>query len=516
MAQQRWMVLGEGDMQITLTVTAGPHKGRVFTFGGHDTFLVGRSKRVHFRLQRDDRYFSRVHFLVEVNPPQCRLVDLASRNGTYVNGERVETADLRDGDQIKAGRTILRVSVESDEPPPAPPRPAAVSSPNTEAYPAPTVGATLPPQAGTEMASRLPSSAPAAEQSSGHLPAVAPVPSPATRPPTPLPASAGIEVCRVCGGPVAESATGALGPAVPGPWLLCQICTESIRFHPQPVPGYWIVRELGRGGMGTVYLALEVSSGAVVALKTIKPAVEARKVHVDRFLREADILRGLDHPHIVRFRGLGEVNGSFYFTMDHVSGTDAKRLLKKEGPLAPERAVALVCEVLEALEYAHNLGFVHRDIKPANLLITPTATGEEARLADFGLARVYQASHLSGLTMSGEWGGTVGFMSPEQVTNFRQVRPAADQYSTSATLYNLLTNKHIYDFPARIDQQLAMILNESPVPIASRRPDLPRPVMGAIHKALSRDPERRFPDVGAMRQALLPFTGAGQGRLQQP
>src|SRR5207248_11205826 len=101
-------------MRISLTVTAGPHEGTVFTFAGHDTFIVGRSKRAHFRLPVKDRYFSRVHFMIEVNPPHCRLMDLKSRNGSYVNGERVTTADLKHGDQIKAGKTILRVSVDQD------------------------------------------------------------------------------------------------------------------------------------------------------------------------------------------------------------------------------------------------------------------------------------------------------------------------------------------------------------------------------------------------------------------
>src|SRR5438045_6617172 len=110
-------------MRITLTVTAGPHQGRTFTFAGHDMFLVGRSRRAHFRLPAKDRYFSRVHFLVEVNPPQCRLMDMGSRNGTYVNGQRVQQAALHDGDQIRAGKTVLRVSVNEapTDPPPGHP-----------------------------------------------------------------------------------------------------------------------------------------------------------------------------------------------------------------------------------------------------------------------------------------------------------------------------------------------------------------------------------------------------------
>src|SRR5437899_3669615 len=102
-------------MRVTLTVIGGPHEGQTFSFSGHDTFLVGRSKRAHFRLPAKDRYFSRFHFLVEVNPPYCRLMDLGSRNGTYVNGEKVASADLKNGDEIKAGHTLLRVVVSGSE-----------------------------------------------------------------------------------------------------------------------------------------------------------------------------------------------------------------------------------------------------------------------------------------------------------------------------------------------------------------------------------------------------------------
>src|ERR1019366_2553163 len=100
-------------MRIILTVIAGPHKGLEFAFDRHDTFLVGRSQHAHFQLPAKDKYFSRIHFMMEVNPPQCRLIDMGSHNGTYVNGSRVLSADLKDGDQICAGHTILRVQVQS-------------------------------------------------------------------------------------------------------------------------------------------------------------------------------------------------------------------------------------------------------------------------------------------------------------------------------------------------------------------------------------------------------------------
>ncbi len=451
-------------MRVTLTVIAGPHAGQVFDFVGHDTFLVGRSKKAHFQLPAKDRYFSRMHFMVEAKPPRCRLTDLGSRNGTYVNGQRVRSADLRHGDQIKAGHTVLRVAVE--ETPSE--LPEAILLPDS-------VPVTIPPVPPPPAA--VPTVDLSARRAGGD--------------------AAGAAVsCRACGSLIVVT------PPSPPP-LLCHACEQKARAQAQPIPGYRIVRELGRGGMGIVYLALREADGSDVALKTIKPANVPTRGAVERFLREANILRRLEHLHIVRFHEMGEAGELLYFTMEYVRGTDAKALLKGCGPFSVERVLALGYQLLEALEYAHGLGFVHRDIKPANLLVAKESGRELVRLADFGLARVYQLSALSGLTLAGDVGGTAAFMAPEQITNFREAKPPADQYAAAATLYNLLTNSYVYDLPARYEEQLGMILNNDPVPIRKRRADVPEDVAAVIQRALAREPAKRYPDVRAMWRALL-------------
>jgi serine/threonine-protein kinase len=404
-------------MEIVLTVTEGPHLGREFVFAGHDTFLVGRSKKAHFQLVGKDMYFSRFHFVVEVNPPRVRVSDLKSRNGTWVNDERVASAELRDGDRIKAGHTMLRVALR-----------------------------------------RAPTDNPAAAETV------------TLQRPEPLPASA--------------AAAGL--PAV---------------------PGYQLQRELGRGGMGVVYLAREEAGGGDVAIKTIAPAVAPTSVQVERFLREARILEQLRHPNIVAFRAMGEAGGLLWFAMEYVPGVDAARLLKERGPLPVPLAVRLTCQLLQALEHAHAEGFVHRDIKPANILITETGGKKMVKLADFGLARVYQTSQISGLTLTGDFGGTAKFMPPEQITHYREVKPPADQYAAAATLYNLLTGAYVYDFAGAGVEAIAMILDEDPVPIRTRRPELPEPLAEVIHQALAREPAQRHADVRTLRRALAPFAG---------
>jgi serine/threonine-protein kinase len=445
-------------MLITITVETGPHRGRVFTFAGHDTFLVGRSKHAHLQLPAADRYCSRIHFMVEVNPPCCRLMDMGSNNGTHINDHRVATAELHDCDRIRAGRTVLAVSFQGAEPP-LPRAPEAAATVDYSLNPGP----------------------PSAFAAVG------------------LPDAGGAS-CLGCGGQVR---------GVPAAGPLCAACRELVLGQPQPIPGHEMVRELGRGGMGIVYLALCLRTGEPVALKKITPALAATRAQVEKFLREADILRQLRHPHIVAFREMGQAHDDLYFTMDYVRGVDAGGLLKRHGPLPVTRAVELVCQLLEGLGHAHARGFVHRDIKPSNLLIEGAVGQEVARLADFGLARVYHDSQLSGLTLLGDVGGTTAFMAPEQITHYRECQPPADQYATAATLYTLLTGRRVYDLPAELQDRFLMILHQPPVPIQERLPALPDGLARAIQRALERDPGKRFPDAAAFRAALLPFRTEG-------
>ncbi|NQT18009.1 MAG: serine/threonine protein kinase [Planctomycetes bacterium] len=227
---------------------------------------------------------------------------------------------------------------------------------------------------------------------------------------------------------------------------------------------------------------------------------------VARFLREAEILRQLRHPYIVSFHEMGEADELLYFVMDYIPGTDASRLLHRDGPMEMGRAVRLICQTLEALQYSHTQGFVHRDVKPSNLLVSGDPGFEISKLADFGLARVYHTSPLSGLTVLGNVGGTLPYMPPEQITNYRNVAPAVDIYATAATFYRLLTGHYVFDFAELpLERQLTKVLSDKPVPIRQRRPTIPDALAHAIHRALQREPDTRFSDAQAFRNALLPF-----------
>ena len=399
-----------------------------------------------WHLNDSDRRVSRVHFLVEINPPCCRLFDMGSTNGTRVNGERVVSADLKDGDLVRAGSAVLRVSFLGDWKGLAGAGPAcAANAPGR------------PPRGTAATESFHGNAAPAA--------ACPAPPTPVDRKPSPL-------------------------------------------MQAPAIPGFQIVREVGHGGMGVVYLAIRLSDGAETAIKTIHPSIAGDPRETQRFLREVQVLEQLRHPNIVGLHGSGQAGELLYFVMDYVPGTNAAIVVRREGPLRIGRAVRLLCQALEGLHYAHARGFVHRDVKPSNLLVSAAGGNEVCTLTDFGLAKAYQESALSGLTMMGEVCGTIPYMAPEQITDYRNAQPPVDQYAAAATLYGLLTGRFLFDFDDRPNHaRIAQVLCDAPVPVQRRRPEIPAPLAMAVHRALAKDARQRFPDVAAFRAALLPFAG---------
>jgi serine/threonine-protein kinase len=491
-------------MPVRLTVKQGPHQGREFDFEEHDTFIVGRSARAQFRLPLKDASLSRVHFMIEVNPPQCHLTDLGSTNGTKVNGRKISAVDLVDGDLIEAGQTVLLLSMMDEEAP-------TIAVPETKASPSEAYkkGASTPLASTLDYKPVTPDSQGDRAKSGGRdVPTAAVLGNKihindqsARR----KRAEATTVCCSVCNTQLAAAVTRP-PTTVASSSALCPACLARASGLPQPVKGYEIVRELGRGGMGVVYLAYCTAADGLVALKTIQPAVAAGPVQVERFLREQRILQELDHPHIVPFHEMGESEGLLYFSMEYVRGTDAGDARDLHGDDIPiGRAVGWVRQLLQALDYAHAKGFVHRDIKPANMLLARDGDRETVKLADFGLARAYQTSTLSGVTMKGDLAGTIAFMAPEQVNHLRESRPPVDLYAAGATLYWLLTGRYVYDLPRGLSNQILMVLQDAPVPVRSRQPDIPAGLAAVIDRALAREPEERFADAKDMRRALQPF-----------
>jgi len=244
----------------------------------------------------------------------------------------------------------------------------------------------------------------------------------------------------------------------------------------------------------------------MVALKLIVPESAATRSAIDRFLREMSVISQLKHPNIVEWLEQGMTRGQLWFTMEYVAGTNLEALANAEPGRYPiPQACRMASQVLKGLEHAHSLGFVHRDIKPENILIGSSPAGLVAKISDFGLAKSFRGLGLSGLTFSGEMRGTIPFMPPEQMLDFKAVQPIGDLYSTAATLYYLISGQFIYDEVAEGGDLIRMLLEDAPVPIENRRPGIPPALAQVLGKGLARDPNDRYPTATALRRAIRPF-----------
>jgi YVTN family beta-propeller protein len=269
--------------------------------------------------------------------------------------------------------------------------------------------------------------------------------------------------------------------------------------------GYRIQALLGRGGMGVVYLAEQLGPRRRVALKLLLDPATASAAFRERFLRESELAAAIDHPNVLPVYDAGETDGVLWIAMRYVDGIDLAGLLARDGPLAPEQALAISGQVAGALDAAHTRGLVHRDVKPANVLLAmDEGAVTHAYLADFGLTKRIGAR---GLTGSGQVLGTIDYVAPEQVEG-GQIDGRADQYALGCVLFECLTG----EVPFRRDSELAVLwahVHEPPPRVTERRPDLPAALDDVIGRALAKAPGDRYPSCGTLvAAAQAALTGA--------
>jgi predicted Ser/Thr protein kinase len=273
--------------------------------------------------------------------------------------------------------------------------------------------------------------------------------------------------------------------------------------------GYRIEAELGRGGQAVVYRATQLSLQRVVALKVLSPQLGADEDFKERFAREGVSAASLEHPNVVPVYEAGEEDGLAFLAMKYVDGPSLESLIRLGGPMAPHRAMSILRQVADALDAAHEQGFVHRDVKPANILVGP---GDHAYLTDFGLA---QALHGARITQSGTWMGTLEYIAPEQIRG-GEVTGAADRYALAVVAYELLTGRPPF---AREDRTALLYahLNDSPDPPSSVRPEL-RGIDAVLARGMAKDPDARYPSATALVDELaasLPAAAAGRAPTAQ-
>ena len=271
---------------------------------------------------------------------------------------------------------------------------------------------------------------------------------------------------------------------------------------------YTLVRELGRGGMGLVYLAHDEVLDRPVALKRLAAGAHASHGELERFEREARAAARLTHPGLVKVHDLDWYEGECFLTMDYVQGRSLRAHLRPGEPWHPARAARLVAQVARALAAVHELGLLHRDIKPENILIRDE--DDAPLLTDFGLARLMN-SEGPALTRTGELLGTPAYMPPEQaIGDRRKVGPASDIYALGAVLYELLAGRKPY--PGSTVSVLSALLQGPPPSLTSLSADLPAGIVAICERAMAREPADRYPDAVALAEDLDRFLSGARAR----
>ena len=479
---------------VTLALVNGRGERSEFVFDERSTCLIGRGEDCSPRLPNDEhhRSVSRHHCMLDINPPDVRIRDFGSRNGTYVNGVKIgqrdpaqsaaqgrglglQERDLKDGDEVRLGRSVaLHISVNLP--------PEAATTVVIGAH----LAETLPPpgcvKCGREITHEL-------GARSG--------------------AATGEYVCQSCQANPEDVMT-----------LLVKLAQAGTRSDLSAIAEYTLLGELGRGGMGAVYLARHKRTGQHVALKLMLPKVAANETAKARFMREVELTRMLRHPNIAALYEDGFADGAFFFTTEYCEGGSLDKLLRIRGGKLPiDEAVKYALDVLDGLEYAHSRNVVHRDLSPSNILLadatsstnTGAALGSNrhygattpyiAKVGDFGLGKAFDQAGLSGLTRTGAKAGKPWYLARQQVVNFKQVPKAVDVWALAACLYKCLTGTYVRDFPDDVDQW-HVILYSSPVPIRDRDPSIPHALAAVIDEALREHPEIGFATAAAFRDAL--------------
>ena len=262
---------------------------------------------------------------------------------------------------------------------------------------------------------------------------------------------------------------------------------------------YVLLDEVGRGGMGVVYRARQISLNRLVALKMIASGEFAGPNEIQRFRTEAEAAAKLDHPGIVPVYEFGESKGRHFFSMALVEGNSLRERIQREGPLSASVAARMVKQMAEAIDYAHEQEIVHRDLKPSNVLM---AGDDSPRISDFGLAK--QLAALSGSTHSGQILGSPSYMSPEQARGAANVDQRADIYGLGGVLYFILTGRPPFQ-AASVAQTLRLVCDVDPVMPRSLNPAIPRDLETIVIKCLQKEPGRRYGSARELAADLQSF-----------
>lgn len=426
-------------MSLRLKIEQGQDAGKTFGLKDGGVYVLGRDPASAVRVL--DMKVSKAHCEIEVSKADgVWLRDLSSTQGTLLNGSAV-TGDttLKVGDELKIGFTVLRVLADG---------PADV----------------------TAVASRSPGAAAAA--------APAPAASPAA------PASPAAQAA-----PPAQAGT----TAKPAPAAQPRKELPPDALVGKDVGGYRVLKKVGQGGMGSVYIAEQVSLKREVALKVLSERFVADSAFVDQFVNEARAAGQLNHPNVVQVYDVGQVDGRYFFSMEFVGGGSIEDQIKAK-PAEWRTALNWFLDASNALIFASKRGILHRDVKPDNLML---AEDGSAKLCDLGLAKKSESDDLLAEGII----GTPHFISPEAIRRKPDIDGRTDLYSLGCTFFRILTGANPYPLPTVKDILMAHL--NKPVPrVTEKKADVPKELSDVVFKLMQKEPAERFADASELYKAL--------------
>lgn len=501
-------------MKIALTVINGPGTGQVREFTQPRGFIIGRAPDCDFQLPPDDPYVSRQHVYLEICPPACRVRDLGAQgsgatNPPHLNGQAVTEADLKDGDVLELGYTQFRIGITQDKP---------------------LVLSRACAQCGQRI--EYLADEPVADRCADCR----------DRMRSPVAAKSLRAACALCGSDLSARANcdaRAQELAAIAHYCCASCLPKGDAFAGKPIKSYRLVKRLGEGGMGTVFLAYHDATARLWALKQMKDLKNEEMNR--RFERGMRLHKDLAQRNVVRYFDTGlDAEGNPFVVTEYVAGGELGATVDAGTPMRPQLAVPMICGVLDGLQHLHARQIVHRDLKPPNILVDRQPIDADGRvvdtlpvpkIADFDLAKCYGQAGGTRITKLGTAMGTLMYMPPEQVRSTATVKEPADLYAVGVMLYYLMTGRYSFDFPTpadvrelqrqkpeewkdpelalrmimklqRIQHPFRIVLNDEPTPIQQRDASIPEPLAAVVDRAVKKDPAQRFQTATEFRDAL--------------
>lgn len=516
-------------MQIEIKIIEGPYCGKRFVFDEPDCFLFGRTVDAKVSLPNDP-YVSRQHFMLEIAPPKCKIVDLGSKNGTFVNdvrygGRKPADATMKqapngemkayidNGDEIIVGDTRMSVVIERDAECLDCKKIILTAERDILAF----VGSTfLCEQCRNERSEQEVLTLTQMAETLSHFP---------------MEPHNKVIHCLRCKNDVTDEA-GLKGQEGKVEYV-CNSCRKNKLDNPLQfleallsgaitknsivntlnISGYKVGKELGRGGMGMVYQAQNEKTGKIVAIKTMLPQVATNKENIRVFQREVAVTKQLKHKNVVQLFDHGNAQGTFFFVLEFVDGMDLDKFIKThQGIVSIDILAPIMLDTLDGLAHAHNAqlhmeiaggtnkkfkGVVHRDLKPQNIFLAKEGNKWNPKVADFGLSKSFESAGMTDMTQAGQIAGSPIYWPREQITHYRYLNPATDVFSIAAVFYLALTGCHVRDgfkemfSYCRTRKQspciadfMKVIGSNPPIPIQRRNSKIPTLVANVLDRAL--------------------------------